>query len=327
MWRREFLTLLGGTAAAWPLVARAQQPAMPVVGILGSESSDLFEVRLRAFRQGLSEAGYAEGRNVAIEYGSADGKNDRLPALAADMVRRKVAVIATMGGAQSAFAAKAATTTIPIVFYTGGDPVQNGLVASLNRPGGNLTGVTGLTSEVGPKRLELAHELVPTATDIALLINPSIPPPAEASRDMQAAARILGVNLRVLNASTERDINTAFASLAQLRAGALVISSNAFFTTRNEQIAALGLRHAVPVIYQFREFATAGGLISYGSSVSELHRTTGALTGRLLKGEKPADLPVQQATRIELIINLKTAKALGLAMPTALLVRADEVIE
>jgi putative ABC transport system substrate-binding protein len=325
--RREFITLLGG-AAAWPLLARAQQPAMPVIGYLGSESPDAFAGRLRAFRQGLSETGHVEGNNVAIEYRWAENQYDRFPALMADLVRREVTVIVAVTGTPPALAAKAATATIPIVFATAGDPVSLGLVASLNRPGGNLTGVATLTVELGPKQLEVLGELVPTATIIALLVNPTNPTNAERlSRDLQAAARTLGLQLHVLHASTERDFDAVFASLPRLRAGALVIGSDPFFNSRSQKLVALALHHAMPTMYPFREYAMAGGLISYGNSFADAHRQVGVYTGSILKGAKPADLPVQQATKVELIVNLKTAKALGLTVPPTLLARADEVIE
>jgi putative ABC transport system substrate-binding protein len=275
----------------------------------------------------LSETGYVEGRNVAMEYRWAEGRNDRLPALAADLVRRGVAVIATPGSGAATLSAKAATTTIPVVFSTAIDPVAAGLVASLNRPSGNLTGVVTLSGEVGPKRLELLHEVVPKTTVIALLVNPTNPTVYETiSRDLQAAARRLGLELHVLHASTEREFDMAFAALGQLRAGALVIGPDAFFTAQIEQLAVRTVRDAVPAIYQY-EFAAAGGLMSYGGSLTDSFRLVGIYTGRILKGEKPADLPVQQTTKVELIINLKVAKALGLTFPLPLLARADEVIE
>jgi putative tryptophan/tyrosine transport system substrate-binding protein len=322
--RREFITLLGG-AATWPVMARAQQPSVPVVGFLSSASPDTYSGRVHAFHQGLSENGYVEGRNVAIEFRWAESQNDRLPALVADLVRRPVSVLFADG--PSAQQAKAATTTIPIVFSVGFDPVQLKLVASMNRPGGNVTGVTSLNAEVGPKRLELLHELVPAVTIIAALINP-IRPTAEAeTRDLQAAARTLGLQLHVLSASTDRGLDTAFATLVQLRAGALMISGDAFFNRQSERLATEALRHSVPTIFQNREFAAAGGLMSYGGNQAEEFRTAGIYIGRILKGERPADLPVQQVTKVELIINMKTAKALGLTVPLALLTRADEVIE
>jgi putative tryptophan/tyrosine transport system substrate-binding protein len=325
--RREILALLGG-AATWPHVAYAQQPAMPVIGFLGSESPDLFADRVRAFRQGLRETGYVEGQSVTIEYRWAEGHYDRLPALAADLARHKAAVIATAGASFAALAAKAATTTIPIVFQVGSDPVSVGLVASLNRPGGNITGVTTLARELDLKRLELLHELVPTAATIALLVNPTNPSPSsDYEQILQAAARTFGLQLHVLHASTERDFDTVFATLVQMRGAGLVIASDPFFTSRREQLAALTVRYAVPTIYQYREFTAVGGLMSYGGSNTDQYRLVGLYTGRILKGEKPADLPVQQVTKVDLIINLKTAKTLGLTVPLALLTRADEVIE
>jgi putative ABC transport system substrate-binding protein len=325
MRRREFISMLAaGAAVVSPLAANAQQP-MPVIGFLNSRARGEDSHLLAAFHQGLKEAGYVEGRNVAIEYRFAEGQNDRLPALAADLVRRQVAVIAANGPA--VVAAKAATTRIPIVFSVGLDPVALGLVASLNRPGGNVTGVTAMFDEVGPKRLELLHELVPTATVIALLLNPTYPSAENQSRDLQAAARTLGLQLHVLHASSERDFDTAFARMAQMRAGALVIGNDPFFNSRSESLAALSVRHAMPTIFQNREFAAAGGLVSYGTSLADTYRQVGVYTGRALKGEEPADLPVQQVTKVDLIINLKTAKALGLTVPLPLIGRADEVIE
>jgi putative tryptophan/tyrosine transport system substrate-binding protein len=326
MRRRDFITLLGG-AAAWPLASSAQQAATPMVGFLHSQSPDSYSAIRTAFRQTLKEAGFVEGSNVTIEYRWANNQFDQLPALAADLVRRQATVIVAGGSAAPALAAKAATATIPIVFAYDGDPVQIGLVASLNRPGGNITGVTNLGGELGPKRMELLHELVPTATIIALLVNLTNPNAESLSRDAQAAARTLGLQLHVLHASTDRELDTVFTNLAELRAGALVIGADAFFTSHSEYLAAIALRHAVPTIFHFRDFAAVGGLMSYGGSITDSYQKVGVYSARILKGEKPADLPVQQSTKAELIINLKTAKALGLTVPLALLARADEVIE
>jgi putative tryptophan/tyrosine transport system substrate-binding protein len=325
MQRREFITLVGGIAA-WPLAARAQHPAMPMVGFVNVASAKGYAPLLSAFLKGLSEADYVDGRNVAIEYRWAEGRTDRLPAMVADLVHRQVAVIAATT-TPAALAAKAATTTIPIVFETSRDPVRLGLVASLNRPGGNVTGVTQNNLEIAPKRLQILHELAPTATVMALLVNPTNLTLADDEREMQAAARTLGLELHVLNASTERDLDGVFAKLNQLRAGGLVIGPDPFLVSQIKQLAALALRHAVPTIYLTREFAVAGGLLSYGANVADAYRLAGNYTGRVLKGEKPADLPVQQATKVELYINLKTAKALGLNIPNTLIGRADEVIE
>jgi putative ABC transport system substrate-binding protein len=325
--RRKFLATLGGAAAAWPLAARAQQAAVPVVGVLSAEWSNLLSNRLRAFHDGLRETGYVEGRNLAIEYRWAEGRNDRLPALAAELVGRQVTVIVSTS-TPAVLAAQTATTTIPIVFFVAADPVQLGLVTSLSRPGGNLTGVVTLNVEVAAKRLELLHELVPTATIVALLVNPASTALAETiTRELEAAARTLGLELHVLHASSEGEIDAAFATLVQLRAGALVIGADALFNSRSEQLAALTIRHRVPAIYQFREFVSAGGLMAYGSTVLDTYHPLGVYTGRILKGEKPAELPVQQATKVELVINMKTAKALALTVPLPMIGRVDEVIE
>jgi len=324
--RRDFITLLGA-AAAWPLAARAQKAGIPVIGFLCVGWPELWAGRLRAFRQGLSEIAYVEGNNVAIEYRWAEGQNDRLPALAADLARNRITVMATQD-TPATLAAKAVTATIPIVFFTATDPIEAGFVANLARPGGNLTGVTVLGVELGSKRLELLHELVPTATTMALLVNPTEPALSEPiTRSLQIAAGALALKLHVLQASTERDFDAAFATLIQVRAGGLVIGPHQLFSTRSERLAALALRHAVPTIFQYHPFTAAGGLMSYGSSDRDGYRLAGIYTGRILKGEKPADLPVQQSTKVELIINLKTAKALGLTVPISLLGRADEVIE
>jgi putative ABC transport system substrate-binding protein len=325
--RREFITLLGGTAATWPLAARAQQPAMPVVGFLNASSLDGYRPMVTAFRQGLQESGYVEGRNVAIEYRWADGQFDRLPAMMADLVYRQVAVIAATTTA-AALAAKAATTTIPIVFTTAGDPVRLGLVASMNRPGGNITGVSQLIVEVAPKRLEVLHELVPTARVIGLLVNRADTALAQPQlRAIRSAADTLGLELQVLNASSEHDFDAAFANLIRLRAGGLVISADPLFVSGMEQLVALTIRHAVPAVSYSREFAAAGGLASYGGAITESYRLAGIYTGRILKGEKPGDLPVVQSTKVELCINLKTAKTLGITVPLPLSGRADELIE
>jgi putative ABC transport system substrate-binding protein len=327
MRRREFIGLLGGAAAAWPRAARAQQTAkLPTIGYL-NPGSPRPSATFDAFREGLRATGYVEGRNVAIEYRWAEQRYDRLPKMAADLVRRQVAVIVTSGGLPSAQAAKAATNTIPIVFSGGFDPVQVGLVTSLNRPGGNITGVTNLNAEVAPKRLELLREIVPTATILAAIVNPAGPLAEPQSTQMEAAAHILGIELRILHASSETDLEKVFVTLGQTRTGGLVIGTDAFLATRSEQIAALTLRHAIPTVHDRREFVAAGGLMSYGGSNTNPFHTVGLYTGRILKGEKPAELPVQQTTTVELIINMKTARALGVTFPTAILVRADEVIE
>jgi putative ABC transport system substrate-binding protein len=325
--RREFITLLGAAVAIpWPVMAHAQQPSMPVIGFLGSATAKQWAPLIGAFIKGLSEVDIAVGRDVTVEYRWAEGQYDRLPALAASLVQRQVSVIAALT-TPSAVAAKAATGTIPIVFSTISDPVQIGLVTSLRSPGGNITGATYLNVEVGPKLLELLHEVVPTATTLATLVNPTNPNVEILSNSLQVAAGRLGVKLHVLKASTERDITTAFESLVQQRDGGLVVPSDVFLITHEEQLAALALRHRMPAISQTRAFAAAGGLMSYAGSALGAYRQAGAYTGRILKGEKPADLPVQQTTKVELIVNLKTAKALGLEVPLSLLARADEVIE
>jgi ABC-type uncharacterized transport system substrate-binding protein len=326
MKRRDFITLLGG-AAVWPLAAHAQQPAMPVVGFLGTASPRPFAHLVADFRRGLQETGFIEGRSVVIEYRWAEGQYDRVPALAADLVRRQVAVIVTVGGETSAAAAKAVTETIPIVFNVGSDPVKIGLVVSLARPGGNATGVNIFTIELVEKRLGLLLDLIPTASSIAILVNPDFVPAAANASEAEAAARAVGKQVVIYNARSEIEIGTAFAIMAQARPGALLVGADPFFNSRRGLIVALAGRHAIPAIYEWREFAEAGGLISYGTSLVEAYRQQGIYAGRILKGEKPADLPVVQLSKFELVINLNTAKALGLAIPPGVLALADEVIE
>jgi ABC-type uncharacterized transport system substrate-binding protein len=326
MRRREFIALLGA-AAAWPLMARAQQPAAPVIGYLSAMSPNEGEPRAAAFRRGLQEAGYIVGQNVAIEYHWAEQQIDRLPAMAADLVKRRMTVIAT-GTTPAVLAAQAATTTIPIVFEVGSDPVRLGLVANLNRPGGNITGVTNLIVELGPKRLELLHELLPTTGVMAFLVNPDDRVLAQSQvREVLSAARNRGLELHILNARSEGDFDTVFADIKRLRVGGLVIGAGSIFVRGINKLAALTVRHAVPAIYRLRDFAAAGGLMSYGSDISESYRLAGVYTGRVLKGENPAELPVLQATKFELVINLKTAKTLGINVPPSMQARADEMIE
>jgi putative tryptophan/tyrosine transport system substrate-binding protein len=326
MRRRDFIPLIG-SMAAWPLAALAQQSQLPLIGFLGSDTPDQYSDRLLAFREGLKKAGYVESRNVAIEYRWARGSNDALPALAADLVGMRPAVLVA-STTPSIFALKAATKTIPIVFFTAADPVALGLVTSLNRPGGNLTGTTALTLEVGTKWLQLLKETVPTATAFAVLVNPTSPTLAEAqTRDLRAAASTLGVQIHVLDASTDREFESVFAGAARLGAAGLVISSDSFFFAHIEKLAALASRHKLPAIFGFREYPKAGGLMSYGADLNDQHRTVGAYVGRILNGEKPGDLPVQQSVHVQLVVNLKAAKLLGLTMPSSLLLRADEIIE
>ena len=325
--RREFITLVGGAVAAWPLAGYAQQPAMPVIGFLNGQSAQAIAPQVAAFRRGLNEADYVDGQNVAIEYHWAEGQLDRLPPLAADLVRRKVAVIAATGGNNSALVAMQATSTIPIVFTSSDNPVERGLVASINRPGGNVTGVSWFSAELGPKRLGLLHELVPNATTVALLTNPNNPESVRQPAELQNAARAIGLQLILLTATTAGDIDTAFTAMVQNRVDALLVGSDPFFANRDEQLIALAAQHAIPTIYAGREMAGAGGLMIYGNSLADAYRRAGIHTGRILKGAKPSELPVDQATKFELIINLRTAKALGLTVPDTLLARADEVIE
>jgi putative ABC transport system substrate-binding protein len=327
MRRRDVISLLGGMAAARPLAAGAQQ-ALPAIGFLGYGSAELFESRIRSFRQGAAEAGIIEGHDATIEYRWAEDQNERLPKLASELVRRGVNVLVAPGSTVAALAAKASTTTIPVVFFVGSDPVKLGLVASLNRPGGNITGVTNLVVEVAPKRLELLHELMPAATVFAfLMVSPATPVAQIESRDLLETARVLGLELHVLQASSARDFDEVFSTLVQVQAAALLISTDGFFGSRNDRLATLALRHTIPAISSIPEFVAAGGLISYGTSVLDGYRLAGVYAGRVLKGEKPSDLPVQQSTKIELAINLKTAKTLGVTVPPSLLARADEVIE
>jgi putative ABC transport system substrate-binding protein len=326
--RREFITLVGGAAAAWPRVAGAEQATMPVIGVLHSQSPDAFREPLRGFRQGLKDAGYVEGENVAIEYRFADNQADRLPALAAELVRRRVAVIAALGGPAPALAAKGATATIPIVFTIGDDPVRLGLVASLGRPDGNVTGISFLVTELAAKRLALLRELVPAVTRIGVLVNPAEATNTDATlKDVETAARVMGLEIKRLNASNSREINEAFATLVHERPDAIFVGVDAFYTARRVQLALLAMLHRIPVIYPIRPFTEAGGLMSYGTSLTDAYQQAGVYTGRIVKGAKPADLPVTRATKFELVINAETARILGLTVPPSLLATADEVIE
>jgi putative ABC transport system substrate-binding protein len=325
--RREFFTLLGGAAVAWPRVVRAQQAAMPVIGFLSSGSLGPLVELVAAFRQGLAQVGYVEGHNVAIEYRFAEGRYERLPGLAADLAGRGVAVMASVGGTVVALAAKASTTTIPIVFLIGDDPVKAGLVASFNRPESNITGITQIAAELGAKRVELLHDVLPQLTSVAFLVNPSNPNVEADTKEIEAAAHALGIEVQVMNATGDREIESVFSSLARTRAKTLIVSNDALFTIRRERIVSLAAHDAVPAIYAFREFVAAGGLMSYGPSFVDAYHQVGVYAGRILKGEKPSELPVQQPTKFELVINMGAAKALGLEIPPTLLARADEVIE
>jgi putative tryptophan/tyrosine transport system substrate-binding protein len=327
MRRREFITLLGGGVAAWPLAVRAQQPAMPVVGVLNGQSPDTYSHLASAFRRGLDAAGFVEGRNVAIEYRWAEGRDERLATLAADLVARRVTVLASSGGLGASLAAKSATSTIPIVFVTGSDPVKAALVASMNRPGGNATGVSFLVNQLNAKRLELTRQLVPSGATIALLGRPRNPTYETDRREIEAGAAALGQKLLILEIVDERDFESAFATAARERVGALMVHTDPFFNSHRDALVALATRHAVPAVYEVREFVAAGGLISYGTSITDAYREAGTYVGRILKGEKPADLPVVQSARFELVVNLKSAKALGIEVPDRLLALADEVIE
>jgi putative ABC transport system substrate-binding protein len=327
MQRREFITLIGGAAAAWPLTARAQQPAIPVVGFLGTGSLETDAYRVAAVRQGLSEAGYVEGRNVAFEYRWAEDRYDRLPTLAADLVRREVAVFVAIGGITSAIAAKSATATIPIVFEIGGDPIKSGLVASLNRPGGNITGVSFLTGTLVAKQFEVLHETVPKAGLVGFLVNPTIADAETQTKNALAAAASVGQKLLVVQAHTDSELEAAFVTLVQQSVGALVVGADPFFLIQRDKIVELAARQKLPTIYFLREFVSAGGLMSYGTSITEAFRIVGLYVSRILKGEKPAELPVQETTKVELVVNLKAANALGVTIPLPILNRADEVIE
>jgi putative ABC transport system substrate-binding protein len=327
MQRREFITLIGGAAAGWPLAARAQQPAMPVIGFLNSASPQPFENYVAGFRAGLKETGYVDGQNVVIEFRWAEGHYDQLPGMAADLVRRKVAVLVSTGGTPSVMAAKAATTTVPIVFTIGGDPVRFGIVTSLSRPGGNMTGVNMLATQMETKRLGLLRALVPKAELIAILLNPNNPLATDQMREIQEAARALGQQIHILPASSESEINAAFATVVQLHAAAMLVGADPFFNSQHDKIIALAARHAIPAIYEQRDHALAGGLMSYGTSFRDGYRQAGIYVGRILKGEKPGDLPVVQSTKFEFVINLKTAKALRIEVPPNLSAEADEIIE